>query len=149
MSSNHHSNSIQELYEGDQSKLYSGVLSHHHGESIDSDASKKQVKSIWAVTGYLTIITIVEVGLGLMAHNWGVPKALLITIFLILTLVKARFIVARFMHLGDEIKSFFITMMIPLALFIWFIIAFLYDGNWWLHQNATYREAGYHIENTK
>ena len=41
------------------------------------------------------------------------------------------------MHLGDEVKNFFITIMIPLVLFVWFIIAFLADGGWWLHQNAS------------
>jgi cytochrome c oxidase subunit IV len=57
--------------------------------------------------------------------------------FLTLTLLKAGYIVAIFMHLGDELRNFLITIMIPLVLFIWFIIAFLADGGFWLHMNQT------------
>jgi hypothetical protein len=33
------------------------------------------------------------------------------------------------MHLGDEIRNMIMTIVVPLLLFIWFIIAFIYDGN--------------------
>jgi hypothetical protein len=33
------------------------------------------------------------------------------------------------MHLGDEIRNMIMTIVVPLMLFIWFIIAFVYDGN--------------------
>jgi hypothetical protein len=39
------------------------------------------------------------------------------------------------MHLGDETKNMIITVLIPLTLFVWFIIAFLADGGFWLHMN--------------
>ena len=35
------------------------------------------------------------------------------------------------MHLGDEIRNFIMTIVVPLVLFVWFIIAFLADGNSW------------------
>ena len=47
----------------------------------------------------------------------------------ILTLAKAYYIVSVFMHLGDEIRNMIMTIVVPLMLFIWFIAAFLYDGN--------------------
>jgi cytochrome c oxidase subunit IV len=137
MSSHHPQNEVQELYEGDQSKLYSGLMSHHHGESIKSEGSKNQVGRILKVTLILTAITIIEVCLGLWGHHIGIPKWFTNTMFLILTIFKAAYIVRVFMHLGDEMKNFLITVMIPLALFIWFIIAFLADGGFWLHMNAT------------
>jgi hypothetical protein len=34
-------------------------------------------------------------------------------------------------------RHFLITVLIPLSLFIWFIIAFLADGGFWLHMNQT------------
>ena len=55
-----------------------------------------------------------------------------------LTIYKAAYIVRVFMHLGDEKKSFLITVLIPLTLFIWFIIAFLYDGGFWLEMNTKF-----------
>ena len=33
------------------------------------------------------------------------------------------------MHLGDEIRNMIMTIVVPLMLFIWFIIAFFSDGN--------------------
>lgn len=133
MSSHQPQNEVQELYEGDQSKLYSGLMSHHHGESVKSEGSKKQVSKIVKVTLILTAITLVEVAMGLLSP---LPKGINNFFFLLLTLLKAGYIVRVFMHLGDEMKNFFITIMIPLTLFIWFIIAFLMDGHFWLNMNV-------------
>lgn len=132
-SHNHDTNDIQHLYEGDQSKLYSGVMSHH--TDIKSPESKKQLKRITKILILLSIITIVEVGFGLL-FSYTMPRALLNTIFLVLTILKAAYIVAVFMHLGDETKSFMWMVLIPLVLFVWFIIAFLADGTFWLSMNA-------------
>jgi hypothetical protein len=33
------------------------------------------------------------------------------------------------MHLGDEIRNMIMTVVVPLMLFVWFIAAFLWDGN--------------------
>ncbi|MBN9484157.1 MAG: cytochrome C oxidase subunit IV family protein [Bacteroidetes bacterium] len=135
MSAHHNTNSIQHLYEGDQSKLYSGVMQHH--TDIASPESKKQVGRIWRVFWILLIVTVVEVLLGMYGYQWGMPRGLTNAFFLILTLFKASFIVSVFMHLGDEIRSFLIMVLIPLTLFIWFVIAFLADGGFWLHMNST------------
>ncbi|WP_276134018.1 cytochrome C oxidase subunit IV family protein [Polluticoccus soli] len=135
MSQHHHTeNNIQHLYEGDQSKLYSGVMQHH--TDISSAESRKQVGRIWKVFWILLAVTIVEVILG-MFFSYSIPKGFLNSMFLLLTLFKAGYIVSVFMHLGDEVKSFLITVLIPLTLFIWFIIAFLADGGFWLHMNST------------
>lgn len=135
MSQHHHNeDNIQHLYEGDQSKLYSGIMAHH--TDVKSPESKKQIGRIWKVFWILLAVTIVEVAIGLMLSN-SLPKALLATIFLGLTLFKAGYIVAIFMHLGDEFKNFIIMILIPLTLFIWFIIAFLADGSFWLFMNTT------------
>ncbi len=131
----HHHEDITSLYEGDQSKLYSGVLNHH--TDVNSQESKKQVKRIWTVTLLLSIVTIIEVAIGLTAHYAGVHSWLIITIFLLLTIVKAAYIVKVFMHLGDEQNNFVKVVLIPLLLFVWFILAFLGDGHFWLHMNNT------------
>ena len=136
MASHHHQDNIQHLYEGDQSKLYSGVMNHH--SDVKSEGSKKQVKRIWTVFWILLIITVVEVAVGMYAHGL-LPKWLMATFFLVLTVLKAAYIVRVFMHLGDELKNFLITVLVPLTLFIWFIIAFLADGSFWLHMNTAIR----------
>jgi cytochrome c oxidase subunit IV len=133
MSSHHHQDSIQHLYEGDQSKLYSGVLQHH--TDVTSEESRKQVGRIWKVFWILLVVTVVEVILG-MFFSHEMPRVLVAFFFLALTLFKAGYIVSVFMHLGDERKNFLITVLIPLTLFIWFILAFLTDGFFWLHMNS-------------
>jgi len=132
MSAHHHEDSIQHLYEGDQSKLYSGVMQHH--TDVNSEESKNQVKRIWKIFWILLVITVAEVIMG-MFFSHQMPKALVAFFFLALTLLKAGYIVAVFMHLGDEFKNFMVTVLIPLVLFVWFIIAFLADGGFWLRMN--------------
>ena len=82
MSSHSNNNSIQHLYEGDQSKLYSGVMSHH--SDINSDESKAQVKRIWKIFWILLAITLVEVMMGMyLSHSMS--KGLVNFFFLALT----------------------------------------------------------------
>lgn len=131
---NHNTDDTLHYYEGDQSKLYSGIMSHH--TDVKSPESKKQIGRIWKVFWILLAVTVVEVVMG-MFFSGSMPRALLNTIFLVLTLFKAGYIVAVFMHLGDELKNFIMLILIPLTLFIWFIIAFLMDGDFWLFMNTT------------
>jgi cytochrome c oxidase subunit IV len=133
---NYGENIQQHLYEGDQSKLYSGIMNHHFNHDVKSEESKKQIGRIWKVFWILLVVTVIEVILG-MFFSHHMPKALVAFFFLSLTLLKAGYIVSVFMHLGDEKKNFLITVLIPLVLFIWFIIAFLADGHFWLHMNTT------------
>jgi cytochrome c oxidase subunit 4 len=121
-------------YESDQSALYSGT----HHEDANSEHSKSKVRKIWVVTGILTVVTIVEVLLGLYGTHAGMPKGLINGFFILLTLFKAGYIVKVFMHLGDEFKNMILTILIPLILFVWFILAFLWDGSFWLWINHAF-----------
>src|SRR5438045_2618769 len=88
---------------------------------------------IWNVFWILLIITIVELGLGLSLYALSLPEGLRMHlikgVIIILSLAKAYYIVSVFMHLGDEIRNMIMTIVVPLMLFVWFILAFLGDGN--------------------
>jgi cytochrome c oxidase subunit IV len=75
-------------------------------------------------------------------HKGGAPNELLVLMFkgmvCILTLAKAYYIVSVFMHLGDEIRNMIMTIVVPLLLFIWFIAAFIWDGNSYKNLRNTY-----------
>ncbi len=88
-------------------------------------------KEIRNVTIILSVLTLVELLLGfwMMDMSDGFLKHVIKGVIVILMLAKAFYIVAYFMHLGHEIKNFIMTVGVPMGLFIWFIIAFLYDGN--------------------
>ena len=95
-------------------------------------------KRIWRTFWVLSILTILELALGIAIytiHKGDSPNHTLVLFFkgvvCILTLAKAYYIVSIFMHLGDEIRNLIMTIVVPLCLFVWFIAAFLWDGNSW------------------
>ena len=91
------------------------------------------VKRIWKTFWILLIITIIELGLGLLMYVLHLPDDLrrltIKGVIIILSGAKAYYIVSVFMHLGDEIRNMIMTIVVPLLLFIWFILAFILDGN--------------------
>ncbi|HEX2629387.1 MAG TPA: cytochrome C oxidase subunit IV family protein [Chitinophagaceae bacterium] len=108
----------------------SEVTFHHH---TDDATFKKRVRK---TTILLSVITVIELAIGLIIytmHKGENPSELAILMFkgavCILTLAKAYYIVSVFMHLGDEIRNMIMTIVVPLLLFVWFIIAFVADGN--------------------
>lgn len=110
---------------------------------------------IWKVFWILSFITVIELVLGFgLAKQWfGEPetnKGLILGvkgIICILSLAKAFYIVSVFMHLGDEIRNFIMTIVVPLLLFLWFIGAFLWDGDSWKKLRNT--NAGSHPAKTE
>lgn len=101
-------------------------------------------KKIWKTFWILSFITFIELAIGLAIytiHKGDNPNAMLVLFFkgmvCILTLAKAYYIVSIFMHLGDEIRNLIMTIVVPLVLFVWFIIAFLWDGNSWKNMRNT------------
>ncbi len=91
---------------------------------------------IWKTFWVLSILTVIELGLGYFLYwkHGELSYALTLSTKLLiafLTLAKAYYIVSIFMHLGDEIRNMIMTIIVPLLLFVWFIAAFLWDGNSW------------------
>ncbi|MDB5197669.1 MAG: hypothetical protein JWP88_2040 [Flaviaesturariibacter sp.] len=106
------------------------VTFQHH----QTDAEFK--RNVRKTTILLSVITIIELIIGLVIYNMhkgAHPNEFLVLAFkgivCILTLAKAFYIVSVFMHLGDEIRNLIMTIVVPLLLFVWFIAAFLWDGN--------------------
>ncbi len=117
---------------------------HHHSSpeiTFHPDHSGGTSK-IWRVFWVLSVLTIIELGLGYFLYakgatlGYGTVLSTKVVIG-ILTLAKAYYIVSVFMHLGDEIRNFIMTIVVPLILFVWFIIAFLADGNSWKNLRNT------------
>jgi cytochrome c oxidase subunit IV len=84
---------------------------------------KKIRKKLYAVTLLLTVVTVIEVFMGVFfkrneTFTWEVIKVG----FLVLTLVKAAYIVLIFMHLGDERRNLKYVILLPYALFILYLI---------------------------
>lgn len=94
----------------------------------------------------LAIVTITEVLLALLFnghfiegfhknHMGGALSIALIAIYGLamigFSLYKAKFIVYNFMHLGSEVKGLRLSVLLPMLLLVWAIIAFFQEGGSW------------------
>ncbi|MEN8787578.1 MAG: cytochrome C oxidase subunit IV family protein [Flavobacteriales bacterium] len=94
------------------------TLSNHSEEE-----GKAIRKKIWQVTLLLSVLTTIEILMGIYlssrdANYWPVVK----WSFIIMTVVKAFYIVYEFMHLGHEKKSLRRYIIIPYVFFIIYMI---------------------------
>ena len=85
---------------------------------------------IWKVFWILLVVTSVEVLLGItqpeiLVENRFLGTSLLNHIFIVLTLVKAGYIVLVFMHLGFERTTFKWTILIPAFILIPYLLFIL------------------------
>ncbi len=93
-------------------------------------ANESHTKRIWIVFAYLSVITTVEVALGitkpdLLHTHTMLSMNLLNWIFIILTIVKAYYIVWAFMHMEGERASLrwaVVSAVIFLVLYLIFIL---------------------------
>ncbi|PDH51151.1 MAG: hypothetical protein CND00_03665 [Cryomorphaceae bacterium MED-G14] len=96
---------------------------------------KSNVQKIWGVLIFLSIVTIVEVALGIIKPeilmNTFLSMKLINWIFLILTIIKAYYITWDFMHMRDESFSLQASVVITL-IFLMAYLAFilLVEGNY-------------------
>jgi len=96
---------------------------NHAEHSFDS-------KAIWRTFWILLGITCVELIVGMfIAPRFHSLKLMFNILYMILTGAKAFYIIAEFMHLRHEIKNMVMTVAVPALLFIWFLGAFLWDGD--------------------
>ncbi len=110
----------------------------HHNLAIFRGAIKfkSNVTKIWGVFVFLSIVTIIEVALGiirpdfLVDHHFLAMK-LLNWVFIVLTLVKAYYITWDFMHMRDE-KSAMRRSVIWTAIFLicYLVLILLIEGDY-------------------
>jgi cytochrome c oxidase subunit 4 len=87
---------------------------------------KEKIKKLWRVAGIMGIITAIEFAVAfLVPHHL---KDLRVWTFILMTIVKAGYIVGEFMHLRYEVKVLFWSILIPLVFIVWMLVAFVYEG---------------------
>ncbi|MCM4154343.1 hypothetical protein DHD05_22395 [Arenibacter sp. N53] len=100
---------------------------------------KSNTQKIWGVLIFLTLVTIVEVGLGIakpaaLTHSHFLGMKVLNWIFIILTLVKAYYIAWDFMHLRDEKSSLRRAIVwTPIFLVAYLIFILLFEADYIYH----------------
>ena len=93
-------------------------------------AEESSTRKIWLVFWILFALTTVEVLLGIfkpsiLVDNSIIGVSLLNHTFIILTLVKAYYIVMTFMHLGDEKKGLKISIITPMFILVPYLLFIL------------------------
>ncbi len=100
-------------------------MAHHpqHHASTGGIA-KPQTQAIWKTFWILLGITALEFIIAFTMKS----GPLRVAIFVGMTLVKAFYIVAEFMHLKGEVKFLIWSILIPLVFVIWLLIALIVEG---------------------
>ncbi len=101
-------------------------MAHHSHEPevqvLPPDTAK--IRKLWTVALILLVITILEFIIA-FAMPHGVVKT---SIFVLMTIVKAAYIVGEFMHLRHEVKVLMWSIVLPMVFVIWMLVAFVYEG---------------------
>ena len=114
-------------------------MAHAHGEHVSN------TKRIWMVFALLSVVTTVEVYLGIsrpdfLYMNNFISMNLLNWVFIILTLYKAYYIVWAFMHMEGEKSSLrwsVVATVIFLVLYLLFILLVEADYIYEVFKNST------------
>ena len=101
-----------------------------------------QKKLVFYGLKLLGILTIVEVVFALFAKGHIVPsvtfgkdgglgQGLYMLAMIGASLYKAYFIIFFFMHMAGEVRGLVLTVLMPMLLLVWAIIAFFQEGGRW------------------
>jgi cytochrome c oxidase subunit IV len=101
-------------------------MAHHSHEPQVTvlPPDKEKIKKLWTVAGILGAITAVEFVVAFTMGHGPLKTA----IFVIMTIVKAAYIVGEFMHLRHESKVLLWSILIPMGFVVWMLVAFVYEG---------------------
>lgn len=93
----------------------------------------------------LAVVTVIEVlialtGKGYIIEGYHAPKLLMNSLMISMSLYKAYLIVYEFMHMKYEARGLRMSVLLPVCLLFWAIIAFLYEGNAWKGNRHTVSE---------
>ena len=99
-------------------------MSSNEPQIIVLPPDKEKIKKLWKVAAVLLVVTVIEFIIAFtMVH--GPAKT---SLFVLLTIVKAGYIVGEFMHLRYEVKMLFWSVLIPMIFVIWMLVTFVYEG---------------------
>ena len=99
-------------------------MAHKEPEIVVLPPNTEKIKKLWRVALILGIVTGIEFVIAFTLPH-GAAKTFL---FVILTIVKAGYIVGEFMHLRYEVKVLFWAVLIPMIFVVWMLVAFVYEG---------------------
>ncbi|QKG53495.1 MULTISPECIES: cytochrome C oxidase subunit IV family protein [Hymenobacter] len=97
--------------------------------AFTGEIPKPNTAWIWKTFWILVVITAIEFAIAFSMTSPGL-RTFRNSIFIVMTLLKAFFIVGEFMHLKHEVKSLIWTILIPTALLVWLVVALVTEGSY-------------------
>lgn len=96
----------------------------------------------------LAVVTLIEVFISLLGkgHIIGGIEKYSVVIYgaglaiIILSIYKAYFIIYEFMHMAYEAKGLAMTVLLPILLLVWGVIAFMQEGGSWGERRELIKE---------
>jgi cytochrome c oxidase subunit IV len=98
--------------------------SSHEPQITVLPPNKEKIKHLWKVAGIMALVTAFEFVIA-FAMTSGHLKT---SIFVVMTIVKAGYIVGEFMHLRYETKILYWSILVPTVFIIWALVVFVYEG---------------------
>jgi cytochrome c oxidase subunit IV len=103
------------------------------------------IKVVYKGLAILAAVTILEVFIALLANghliegmHWS--KLIYVPLMIGMSLFKAYFIVYEFMHMKYEVKGLAMTIVLPMLLLVWGVIAFMQEGGAWKARRQKIKE---------
>lgn len=117
----------------------------------DHVSHEEAVKGVYKGLGLLALVTLIEVAFSLFGKghilggtglNEMTPVIYIIGLILIaLSLYKAYFIIYEFMHMAYEVKGLALSVLLPVLLLVWALVAFFNEGEAWKDSRQRINEA--------
>jgi cytochrome c oxidase subunit IV len=101
------------------------MVSHEEGIRV--------VKKGFILLGCITVIEVLIalLGNGHIIEGFHLPKLIMYPAMIGFSLYKAYYIVYNFMHMAYEVKGMAMSVVLPMGLLVWAVVAFFNEGSAW------------------
>jgi cytochrome c oxidase subunit IV len=101
------------------------MVSHEEGIRV--------VKKGFILLGAITVIEVMIalLGNGHIIDGFHLPKLIMYPLMIGFSLYKAYYIVYNFMHMAYEVKGMAMSVILPMGLLVWAVVAFFNEGSAW------------------
>jgi cytochrome c oxidase subunit IV len=100
---------------------------------VSHEEGIKVVKKGFLLLGAITVIEVMIalLGNGHIIEGFHLHKAIMYPVMIGFSLYKAYYIVYNFMHMAYEVKGMAMSVILPMGLLVWAVVAFFNEGSAW------------------
>jgi|GEM_PF-198942 len=100
-----------------------------HTQHIQTgEIAKPNTAAIWRTFYILLAITAAEFIIALAIPDSVISHGPKVFLYIIMTLAKAAYIVAEFMHLGHEVRFLIYAIILPMMFIAWLLLAMFWES---------------------